>query len=62
MTFRELRAYVIAHPNDKVAFHALVDILTANAPGQTFPQPQSELDVKEVENLIRQKVEQVKML
>ena len=62
MTKSELRAYVITHPNDKVAFHALVDLLTANAPAQTFPQPQSELDVKEVENLIRQKVEQVKML
>jgi len=62
MTKSELRAYVIAHPNDKVAFHALVDLLTANAPQQTFPKPQSQSEIEEVENLIKQRVEQVKTL
>ncbi|MGL5805041.1 MAG: DUF6887 family protein, partial [Xenococcaceae cyanobacterium] len=29
MTKGELRAYVIAHPNNKTAFHAFVDRFTA---------------------------------
>jgi hypothetical protein len=56
----ELRAYVISHPDDKLAFQALVDRLTANASTETFNIPNSDTDFGEVERLIRQKVEQAR--
>ncbi len=62
MTKKELRAYVIAHPKDKVAFGTFVDRLTASAKEETFAPPQSLAEVKEVEKLIQQRVEQLKTL
>ncbi|NJO41696.1 MAG: hypothetical protein HC865_13955 [Cyanobacteria bacterium RU_5_0] len=60
MTKSELRAYVVAHPNDKAAFHAFVDRFTAEASPETFDIPKSNAEVEEVEMLIRQKLEQLK--
>lgn len=60
MTKIELRAYVIAHPNDKTAFHAFVDRFTSEASTKTFDIPKSIAEVEEVDILIRQKLEQLK--
>jgi hypothetical protein len=60
MTKGELRAYVIAHPNDKAAFHAFVDRFTSEASPETFDIPKSNTEIEEVEMLIRQKLEQLK--
>lgn len=60
MTKGELRAYVIDHPNDKTAFHAFVDRFTAEAPPETFDIPNSLAEVREVERLIRQRLERSK--
>jgi hypothetical protein len=60
MTKGELRAYVIAHPDNKVAFHAFVDRFTEEAPPETFDIPNSKAEVEEVEILIRQKLNQLK--
>jgi hypothetical protein len=60
MTKGELRAYVIAHPNDKAAFHAFVDRFTAEASPETFDIPKSNAEVEEVEMLIKQRLEQLK--
>jgi hypothetical protein len=61
MTKVELRAYVITHPDDKAAFHTFVDRFTSEAPKETFDIPKSSAEVEEVEILIRQKLEQLKM-
>lgn len=61
MTKPELRAYVIAHPDDKAAFHAFVDRFTSEASPETFDIPKSTAEVEEVEALIKQKLEQLKM-
>jgi hypothetical protein len=60
MTKGELRAYVIAHPEDRSAFHMFVDRFTAEASSTTFDIPISNAEVKEVEILIRQKLAQLK--
>jgi hypothetical protein len=60
MTKSELRAYVIAHPDDRVAFHAFVDRLTADASPETFDIPKSDADVEAVELLIRQRLDRLK--
>ncbi|WP_197480086.1 MULTISPECIES: DUF6887 family protein [unclassified Anabaena] len=59
ITKGELRAYVIAHPDDKAAFHAFVDRFTAEAPPETFDIPNCKAEVEEVEILIRQKLNQL---
>ncbi|MCG8366361.1 MAG: hypothetical protein MJA27_23875 [Pseudanabaenales cyanobacterium] len=60
MSKDELRAYVIAHPDDKAAFHAFVDRFTAEAPPETFDIPNSIAEIEEVDRLIRQKLAQLK--
>jgi hypothetical protein len=60
MTKGELRTYVINHPDDKTAFHTFVDRLTANAAPETFNIPNLDVEVEEVERLIKQKLEQAK--
>jgi len=52
---------MIAHWGDEVAFHAFVDRFTAEASSETFDLPESHTEVEEVESLIRQKLEQLKM-
>lgn len=61
MTKAELRAYVIAHPDDKPAFHTFVDRFTADASSETYAAPQSKSDLEAVDNLIQQRVQQLKM-
>jgi hypothetical protein len=60
MTRSELRAYVIAHPDDKAAFHAFVDRFTAKASPETFDIPNSNDEMEEVDRLIKQKLEQMR--
>jgi hypothetical protein len=60
MTKAEIRAYVVAHPDDKEAFRTFVDRFTAEASSETFDLPNSEAEVETVEMLIRQKLEQLK--
>lgn len=60
MTKAELRAYVVAHPSDKMAFHAFVDRFTAEASPETFDLPKSNADIDDVESLIKQRLEQLK--
>jgi hypothetical protein len=57
---QKLRAYVIAHPDDKTAFHAFVDRFTAEASPETFDIPNSNTEIQDVEMLIKQKLEQLK--
>ena len=61
VTKAELRAYVVAHPEDKEAFRIFVDRFTAEAPPETYAVPQSEAEVVEIDNLIQQRVQQSKM-
>jgi hypothetical protein len=59
MTKSELRAYTIAHPSDKAAFHAFVDRFTAEASPETYDLPKTNAEVEDLKNLIRQKLEQL---
>jgi hypothetical protein len=61
VTKAELRAYVVAHPEDKDAFRIFVDRFTAEAPPETFAVPQSETEVSEIDNLIQQRIQQSKI-
>lgn len=61
LTKAELRTYIIAHPNDKAAFHAFVDRFTSEATSEVFDLPRSNAEVEQVEALIRQKLEQSKI-
>ncbi|MGB3507672.1 MAG: hypothetical protein WBA93_00165 [Microcoleaceae cyanobacterium] len=60
MNKTQLRAYVIAHSNDKAAFHIFVDRFTSEAPTETFDIPKSSAEIEEVDILIRKKLEQIK--
>ncbi|MCC5607673.1 hypothetical protein LC612_12975 [Nostoc sp. CHAB 5834] len=61
MSKTELRAFVIAHPDHKAAFRAFVDRFTSEASPETFDIPKSNAEIEEVEILIKQKLEQLKM-
>lgn len=60
MTKAELRAYVVAHPSDKTAFHAFVDRFTAEASPEIFDLPRSNAEIEDVESLIKQRLGQLK--
>ncbi|NEN90210.1 MAG: hypothetical protein F6K48_15350 [Okeania sp. SIO3H1] len=60
MNKAQLRAYVIANPDDNKAFHLFVDRFTYEAPTETFDIPKSIAEVEEVDILIRKKLEQLK--
>ena len=60
LTKSESRAYVIAHPHDRTAFYRFVDRCTAAAAPETFDLPNSTARIAAVENLIRQKLAQLK--
>ncbi len=60
MTKTELRAYVIAHPDDKTAFHTFVDRFASVTSGEIFDIPKSNNDFEQVESLIREKLGQMK--
>jgi hypothetical protein len=57
----ELRAYVIAHPDDRAAFYVFVDRFTDEAPSETFDLSKSPTEIEDVEMLIRQRLEQPKV-
>lgn len=61
VTKAELRAYVVAHPEDNDAFRIFVDRFTAEAPPETFAVPESQAEIAEIENLIQQRVQQSKI-
>ncbi|KYC39162.1 hypothetical protein WA1_34505 [Scytonema hofmannii PCC 7110] len=55
MTKTELRAYVLAHRNDREAFYKLVDRFKADSKNQPrHPFPQSLAEVAQVEELIQE--------
>jgi hypothetical protein len=56
MTKAELRAYGVAHPSDKTAFHAFVDRSTSDASSETFAPIDSEIDVETINQLVAAKV------
>lgn len=58
MTKQELRTYVIKNPSDREAFRIFVDRFTVNTSSEIFAMPQSVTDLQEIENLIKQKLEQ----
>ncbi len=60
MTKAELRAYLVEHPNDQTAFYAFVDRFTAEASSPKYSMAQSPEEIKEVDNLIQQKLTQSK--
>ena len=60
MNKTELRAYLIEHPEDKSAFQAFVDRFTSEADSTTYPMAQSSEEIKEIDNLIQQKLIQSK--
>ena len=58
MNKTELRAYLVKHPGDKAAFHAFVDRFTSEADSTIYSMAQSPEAMKEVDNLIKQKLAQ----
>ncbi len=56
MTKSELRAYLIAHPDDKNAFQAFVDRYTSDAASGTYSMAKSPEDIKTIEQLIKEKI------
>jgi hypothetical protein len=60
MTRAELRAYIIAHPNDVEAFHLWVDFATATPPQTIYPPARTPAEIAEVERLLREKLAQNK--
>jgi hypothetical protein len=52
----ELRAYIITHPDDPLAFRVFVDRFTADVSSTTYDLPHSHEDITTVEDLIRQKL------
>lgn len=60
MNKTELRAYLIEHPEDKSAFQAFVDRYTSEADSVSYSPAESLEEIKEIDNLIRQKVTQAR--
>jgi hypothetical protein len=61
MTKTELRAYIIAHPNDKAAFHTFIDRFASETPSEIFDIPKSNHELEQVENLIKEKLAETKL-
>ncbi|ELR98526.1 hypothetical protein [Gloeocapsa sp. PCC 73106] len=51
MTKAQLRAYLVAHPDDREAFYAFVDRFTQDTSAQTFNPVRSPADLAELEQL-----------
>jgi hypothetical protein len=60
MTKVQLRAYLVAHPDDQEAFYAFVDRFTAQASSETHGMPQTQSDIEAMTKLIQQKVAQTR--
>ncbi|MEB3355341.1 MAG: hypothetical protein VKK04_01245 [Synechococcales bacterium] len=56
MSRQELRAYVLAHRDDDEAIAALISRGNPNAP--KYPFPQTEADLRQMDDLLRQKLNQ----
>ena len=56
----ELRAYIIKHPDNKLAFQAFVDRFTSDSDSTIHSIPDSPEGRKEAERLIKQKLTQAK--
>ncbi|MEO1005793.1 MAG: hypothetical protein AAFW67_08075 [Cyanobacteria bacterium J06638_38] len=56
----QLRAYLIDHPQDKLAFQAFVDRYTSEADSKIYSMAESLEEMQEIDNLIQQKVTQAK--
>jgi hypothetical protein len=54
MTRQELRAYVLAHREDDDAIEALIHRGNPNSP--TYPFPQTNEDLKAMEEILRRKL------
>lgn len=57
MSKAELRAYVIAHPDNKEAFYALADLLTANSSSNKYP---AQMTPEEINQAVLERIEQMK--
>ena len=60
MNKTELRAYLIKHPDNKSAFQAFVDRFTSEADPTIYSMAESPEEIKEIDNLIQQKLIQAK--
>lgn len=56
MSVAELRAYVLEHREDETAFHALVDRLTENGTGETYPYPNTPETIATLREAIRKRL------
>jgi len=54
MSRQELRAYVLAHRDDDEAIEALIRMGNPNSP--VFPFPQTDEDLKAMEEILRRKL------
>jgi hypothetical protein len=54
MTRQELRAYILAHREDDDAIAALIK--RANPNGSKFPFPKTDADLKEMQEILRDKL------
>jgi hypothetical protein len=54
MTHHELRAYILAHRQDDEAIETLIKRANPNSPKYRFPQ--TDEDLREMEELLRQKL------
>jgi hypothetical protein len=60
MTKGELRAYVIAHPDDRTAFYTFVDRFANESSSEIYDLPNSTEEIDRVDFLIKQKLSQLK--
>lgn len=58
MTRQELRTYVLAHREDDEAIEALIN--RRNPKNQRYPFPQSEEDRKEMDRILKRRLEETK--
>jgi hypothetical protein len=55
MSVAELRAYVLEHREDEMAFHALVDQLTKNGTDEIYPYPNTPETIATLREAIRKR-------
>jgi hypothetical protein len=61
MSKSELRTYLVNHPSDRAAFHIFIDRF-AQSTSPVFTMPQTQLEVNEIEQRIKQKLSEIKDL
>jgi hypothetical protein len=54
MSRQELRAYILAYRDDDDAIEALIKMGNSNSP--TYPFPQTDEDLREMEKILRKKL------